>query len=309
MNFRFTCRLVAVWVAAAFAQVTLSQAQELRFPKSVEAGNRFSVASTGSGNATLYVVGSAGALRREIQLGKAIEFGPEDLHNAGHYTTLLVAGGSTKTGQLDVVAARQGATLSFLAKPSRLPVNVADGMSGVVYVFDIFGNLVIEPQQVSFALLNTGALSDTSGGGLSRVVTTSNGVAWVKMNSASKAGAATFVASALGVSEKRVVQQVAGDPCALKMNARQSDRNIVLETDPVRDCAGNPVPDGTIVTFTETYGGGQSTVDVPLKRGIARTELPEQNNAVISVAAGVVMGNEIRWNRRHGDDRETSGGQ
>ena len=25
-----------------------------------------------------------------------------------------------------------------------------------------------------------------------------------------------------------------------------------LETAPVRDCSGNPVPDGTIVTFTET---------------------------------------------------------
>jgi len=63
----------------------------------------------------------------------------------------------------------------------------------------------------------------------------------------------------------------------------------------VRDCNGNPVPDGTIITFTETYNGGQSTVDVPLKRGVARTEMPARNGAVISVASGVVMGNEIRW--------------
>ena len=61
------------------------------------------------------------------------------------------------------------------------------------------------------------------------------------------------------------------------------------------DCNGNAVPDGTIVTFTEMYAGRQATVDVPLKRGIARTELPAFGGAVISVAAGVVMGNEIRW--------------
>jgi hypothetical protein len=70
---------------------------------------------------------------------------------------------------------------------------------------------------------------------------------------------------------------------------------IALETEPVRDCNGNPVPDGTIVTFTQTYRGGQSMVDVPLKRGVARTEMPARSGAVISVASGVVMGNEIHW--------------
>jgi hypothetical protein len=79
------------------------------------------------------------------------------------------------------------------------------------------------------------------------------------------------------------------------MSARVSGQKVALETEPVRDCNGNPVPDGTIVTFTETYGGGQSTVDVPLKRGVARTELSAHKDAVISVASGVVMGNEIHW--------------
>jgi hypothetical protein len=68
-----------------------------------------------------------------------------------------------------------------------------------------------------------------------------------------------------------------------------------LETDLVRDCRGNPVTDGTIVTFTENFNGSQSVVDVPLKRGVARTDMPAHPGAVISVASGVVMGNEIRW--------------
>ena len=53
--------------------------------------------------------------------------------------------------------------------------------------------------------------------------------------------------------------------------------------------------DGTIVTFTQTYKGrSEATVDVPLKRDVARTELPAREGSVISVATGVVMGNEIR---------------
>ena len=70
---------------------------------------------------------------------------------------------------------------------------------------------------------------------------------------------------------------------------------MVLETEPVRDCSGNAVSDGTIVTFTQTYNGhSEATVDVPLKRDVARTELPAREGSVISVATGVVMGNEIR---------------
>jgi hypothetical protein len=79
------------------------------------------------------------------------------------------------------------------------------------------------------------------------------------------------------------------------MSARPSGQKIALETEPVRDCSGNAVPDGTVVTFTETYDGSEATVDVPLKRGVARTEMPAYKGAVISVATGVVMGNEIHW--------------
>ncbi len=200
-------------------------------------------------------------------------------------------GSSTQSTQFDVVASHQPATLSFLAKPSRLSVNRSEGISGVVYVFDAFRNLVLQQESVSFEL------SDSTGRAQSRSATTRDGVAWVKMNSAAKAGPAQFQVAAGNVQEKRVIQQVPGDPCAIRMTARGASQKerVALETEPVRDCNGNPVPDGTIVTFTETYRGGQSTVDVPLKRGVARTVMPARNGAVISVAAGVVMGNEIHW--------------
>ncbi|MGA7459143.1 MAG: hypothetical protein WBW69_02905, partial [Candidatus Korobacteraceae bacterium] len=60
-------------------------------------------------------------------------------------------------------------------------------------------------------------------------------------------------------------------------------------------CAGNPVSDGTIVTFTSTDAKGKSTVDARIKKGIAEAELPASNGATISVASGVVVGNEIQW--------------
>jgi hypothetical protein len=82
------------------------------------------------------------------------------------------------------------------------------------------------------------------------------------------------------------------------MSARPSGQKIELQTDPLRDCSGNAVPDGTIVTFTEVYDGRQSTVDVPLKHGIAQAELPAYNGAKISAATGVVLGNEIHWGKQ-----------
>jgi hypothetical protein len=91
------------------------------------------------------------------------------------------------------------------------------------------------------------------------------------------------------------VEQVPGDPCRLKISARDTGKQLQLETDPIRDCNGNAVPDGTIVTFTETYQNSQATADVPIKRGIASVQMPAHSGATISVASGVAMGNQITW--------------
>lgn len=276
---------LAAWVATA-------QSDSLRFPKSVAAGSSFTVSTSGSGSATLFIAGLDGVVERKVQLGEEISLGPEDLHNAGHYVAVLVGGSSSQSAQFDVIAQPEAAKVSFLAKPSRVQVNLASGVSGVTYLFDAFRNLIIKPQTVSFEL------SDSTGGKQSRTATSKDGVAWVRLNSAPKAGAATFQAVAGPVEEKRIIQQVPGDPCTLRMSAHASSapQRIALETDPVHDCNGNPIPDGTVVSFTETYAGTQTTVDVPLKRGVAKTELPANKGAVISVAAGVVLGNEIHWN-------------
>lgn len=257
----------------------------LLVPKTVEAGSAFSIATRGSGDAILYIAGPGKVLRRRLQLGQSVNFDSGEVDNAGHYLVLLVEGSSPEQAEFDVVAARQPAGLSFFAKPSRLPVDLREGISGVVYVFDKFQNLILEPTSVSFQL----------SGAPVRNVMTHNGVAWTKTDSAMKTGSAQFQAKVGDITAKRVVQQVAGEPCNLRMSARRLGQRIALETEPVRDCRGNPVSDGTIVTFTESFNGSQSLVDVPLKSGVARTDMPAHDGAVISIASGVVMGNEIRW--------------
>jgi len=277
----FLFLLVSLPLAAADGGV-------LRVPKTVQAGQAFSISTASADKGVLYIVGMGYVARHNVQPGASVTIAAGEVHNAGHYLAILATGSSTDEAEFEVLAASQPEAMSFLAKPSRLPVGIKSGVSGVAYVFDAFHNLILAPLPVAFRLSSgAGSQSDTA--------TTRHGVAWVKLNSAAQAGATKFEASVGGVTETRVVQQVAGDPCNLRMSARPSGGNVLLETEPVRDCRGNPLPDGTIVTFSETRKGTPAaTVDVPLKRDIARTEIPAYEGGVISVATGVVMGNEIR---------------
>jgi len=286
---KFTHILGMGLILFGFTGLSLAQEKAFEFPKRIEAGSALSVPTSGSGKAVLYVAGPALALRRDVQLGESVVFNAGDLPNAGHFAALLVGPSSSEHAQFDVVAAPKAATMSFLAKPSRVAVSLHDGISGVAYVFDVYRNLILEPLPVSFQL------SGVANAAPAHSVETRDGVAWIKMDSAPKAGAAQFQATAGPITDKRVVQLVPGDPCNLRMSARRSGNRIELVTEPVRDCSGNPVPDGTIVSFTEAYNGHEATVDAPLKRGVARTEMPDSGEAVLTVATGVVIGNEIRW--------------
>jgi hypothetical protein len=271
--------------------LAFAEGGSMSLPKTVEAGNSFSIQTPGSGNATLYIIGTGQVLKRDVQLGQATFFPAGSLYNAGHYLAVLARDSSTETDSFDVLPASKPAALSFLAKPSRLPVGLHDGITGAVYVFDAYHNLISVPTSVSFEL------SSPSGVIQKRVVVTRDGAAWTVLDSTAQQGIDRFVARIGEISSIRVVGQVPGDPCGLKMNARQAGQQVQLTTDAVRDCNGNAVPDGTIVTFTETYNGSQSTIDQPLKHGIAEVKMSARNGAKFSVASGVVMGNQIRWEK------------
>ncbi len=268
-----------------------AQSSELMLPAKVEAGAAFSIQSTGTGKGTLYIAGLGQVLKRDVQLGETTWFPAGTLYNAGHYAVFLAGNGSAASGAFDVVPVSQPADLSFLARPSRLAVGLHDGITGAVFLFDAYKNLIPVSMPIEFRL--TSPSSETQ----SSTVVTHNGAAWTVMDSTAKQGTDKFVASSGAISSTRIIGQVPGDPCGLKMSAKPAGRQIQLQTDPVRDCSGNAVPDGTIVTFTEAYNGAQSTVDVPLKRGIAQVEMPAHADATITVASGVILGNQIRWEK------------
>jgi hypothetical protein len=271
--------LAVLWFAADSAR-----AADMQVPQTVVAGNPMTIPTTGSGSATLYLIGPGNVAKRDVKLGEAIELKPEELRIAGRYSVILSSGG---TADFFVTPAKP-AQLAFLTRPSRVPVSKPGVISGVAFVFDDFKNLVLAPTPVKFDL-------SVQGTNASQSVPTKNGVAWVRMNSASKEGAAQFVASVGDVNVRRVVQQTAGEACNISMRiAQKTARGIVVETAPIRDCSGNAVPDGTIVTFSLVQDNGRrTTVDSRIKKGFARAELPS-DAGTLSVAAGVVSGNELR---------------
>jgi hypothetical protein len=266
-----------------------AQVEAVRPPAEATAGSAVTMASEGSGEGELYLVGPDQTSVRKVRLGESIQLEPGQIKSAGRYIVILCAGKDEGCRSASFwVEAEKVASLSFIVHPSRVPVGRSDAISGVVFPFDRYQNLVMASSPVQFRL--------TAGGKeiLSRDVTTAGGVAWLRTSSGKNAGRAELSASIGEVTARRVVHEVASEPCNLRIKAGRSAKGLSVETDPVRDCAGNPVPDGTIVTFTKTDAAGKATVDAPTKRGIARAEMTSTGSAVISVASGVVMGNELR---------------
>jgi hypothetical protein len=274
------------WCILCLAAVSRAQVGELRAPTGAIAGNVASITTTGSGSATFYLVGPSASLKRDVKLGEEIQLQAKELQTAGRYLGIVCT--DTCSSVAFFVSPAKPASLTFLVHPSRAPVGQNDVISGVALPFDEFRNLVVTPTQVDFQLAVGGKAL------MSHSASTQSGVAWFRTNSGKAAGPLQILASINSVSAKRVVQQVASDPCSLHIKGQRSPKGIVVETEPVRDCAGNPVPDGTVVTFTAHGGNETSTVDAPIKQGVARAQITATGPVVISAASGVVMGNELR---------------
>jgi hypothetical protein len=275
---------IALVIGLCWFAADCARAAELHVPQNAVAGQPLSIGVSGSG--TLYLIGPGQVIKKEFKSGN-VEIKGEELRSAGRW--IAVVRGDSKESQVFWVKPGKPGKLNFLARPSRVPVARPNVISGVTFVFDQYQNLILEPTPVNFNL-------SVGGAGSTKTVNSREGVAWINSASAPKAGAAQFVASVNDTSVARVVQQVAADPCerSFRMHvAGHTAQYTIVETDPIRDCSGNPVPDGTIVTFIQNDKTGKSTVDARIKKGTARAELPASDNATITVAAGVVLGNEL----------------
>jgi hypothetical protein len=276
MRTLFTSILV---VAGCWFAASAAHGQSLQVPKTAPAGQEQRISGV---SGTAYVFGPSTAFKTKAN-GQLVITG-DQLQTAGRYT--VVVGDSSGTF---FVVADQPSNIAFLARPSRVPAAKPGVISGTAFVFDKYNNLVLAPTPVKFDLAVPGTSAET------RTETSKLGVAFVRMDSGKKSGAAQFVAQAGDNEVRRVVQQTAADPCNIRMKAEPSKNGILVTTDPIKDCSGNAVPDGTIVTFTQTGPGGRSTVDARIKKGIAQAELPNTPNTNLTVASGVVIGNEIHW--------------
>ena len=280
--------LAALLGAVCLTTLVLGQDVGLRAPSATVAGTATSVATTGSGSATFYLVGPSVTVKRDVHLGDEVSLSAKDLQSAGKYLA-IVCGSNCRSVEF-FVAPSKPVSLTFLMHPSRAPVGLNDVVSGVALPFDEFRNLIFAPVTVDFQLSTKGTAPIT------HPISTQNGAAWFRANSGRTAGALQITASINNneVVARRIVQQVAADPCSLRIKGQRTAKGIVVETEPVRDCAGNPVPDGTVVTFTAKDGSETSTVDAPVKQGIARAQMMATGPVLVSAASGVVMGNELR---------------
>jgi hypothetical protein len=284
-RFWFDCIGLATALLCLVAPL-FAQDSSVHVPAGAVAGQTTSIPTSGSGSATFYLVGPAISLKRDVQLGQDIPLQGKEIQAAGRYVATVCS--SSCSSAAFFVTAAKASTLTFLVHPSRAPVGQSDMISGVTFPFDEFGNLVLTPETVDFQLASKQANLG------SHSVQTRNGVAWFRTSSGKSAGSVQIAAALKDVNARRVVQQVASDPCRLQIKAQRTAKGIDVETEPVRDCAGNPVPDGTIVTFTAKNGDEISTVDAPVKQDVARARILAKGSVVISAASGVVMGNELR---------------
>lgn len=261
-------------------------AAEIHPPTRAVAGTAITISTSGSGDATFYLIGGATARKSKVQAGSNISVDADQLEQSGRYVAILCASDGCNSSSFFVVPAAPN-KLSLLVHPSRVPVGSANGISTVAFVFDNFHNLVLQPEPVKFSVMPKGATE------VSASRESNDGASWVRLTSAKKEGPARLGASIGNDDEIRVVQQVAADACNLRIKASRVKNSFLIETDPVRDCSGNPVPDGTVVSFTMTGEAGKTTVDVPIKRGVAKIEMPIKGRAKVTVASGVVTGNEL----------------
>jgi hypothetical protein len=269
----------------------LAAAADLHAPAVVEAGQNFSISVVGSGQATFYLLGPDHVVKRTVSLGSDLPIQSSDVRSAGRYQAILCDPSSSCTSATFEVKASQPAHLSFFLHPSRVPVSLPDSVDATAFVFDRYYNMVLAPATVDFRI------TPASGEGFSRSSPTRDGVAWMHMGSTPHEGRVQVTAVLGKLEEARVIQQVAAEACQLRIKAVASANNMVtLETDPVRDCGGNALPDGTVVTFIKVDKLGKSTVDTPIRKGVARTQFSLDGPAQISVACGVVLGNEVALN-------------
>src|ERR1700758_2660035 len=100
----------------------LSQKVVIRAPSSVSAGSSLAISTTGSGSATLYLIGPSHVRKQSIKLGHDVEISGQDLAVSGTYQAVTCDSEGCVNTAFQVLP-ENPARLAFLLHPSRVPVS------------------------------------------------------------------------------------------------------------------------------------------------------------------------------------------
>jgi adhesin/invasin len=170
------------------------------------------------------------------------------------------------------------ANLSLIAAPSTLPVGNLSALTATVT--DQFGNPVVNGTAVSFTT-NLGSASPVT-----RVTT--NGVATATLSSMLP-GTAVVTATVGSLNATRLVTFTPGPPTNLSLAAAPSTLqvgNLSALTATVTDQFGNPVVNGTVVSFTTNLGSASPVTRVTTN-GVATATLSSTVAGLATVTATV----------------------
>src|ERR1700760_4027444 len=139
--------MLGLVIAATWFAMDSARAAELRLPQDAVAGQAMTIGASGDGEATLFLVGPGQIIQHKIKLGSEAQIKAGELHSAGRWIAILKSGGSSQSSVFWVKPG-QPENLSFLARPSRVPVAHPNVINGTVFVFDQFHNLILQPTPV-----------------------------------------------------------------------------------------------------------------------------------------------------------------
>src|SRR4051812_14491583 len=121
-----TLIFILLVIAVCWFATDCARAAELQVPANAVAGQPLTINVTGSG--TLYLIGPGQVIRHEFKSG-SVEVKGEELRSAGRW--IAVVKGDSNQSQVFWVKSGKPENLSFLARPSRVPVARPNVISGV----------------------------------------------------------------------------------------------------------------------------------------------------------------------------------
>ncbi|MEI7771489.1 MAG: hypothetical protein WCI67_15970 [Chloroflexales bacterium] len=210
---------------------------------------------------TLVTNGSYGArVYRGVFLAGRAEFRipGADTQAAGFVTLRARAGAAAGDAKLTITPGPPVDPVVPLVGPRTIIADGAHWGTALAIPFDAYGNPVAEGTPVTFSLQRPGAQAET----FSAPVT--NMLAWRRVFSATRAGRTTItvsVGAARGPDASLI--ETPGWPAPFALSASplglpaDGQQLVTLRTQPVVDAYGNPMLDGTLVTFVAEVPGGQ----------------------------------------------------